>query len=368
MYFYEPEISYSKKHVASVIVAGLMFSAPILTIALHPEIALAETISQDKQVMPVNKVNEITSSKPTSTLKDKKQPEIVNRIIVHKDNVRDKSSSVPGEKDNNTVGKRLTKEDKQGVAIPNEKSDKTDAVTAISNNSDEPKSDDIKIMPSGTKLLPNGDVIKPDGMVIHKDGSKELPDGTKVIPGEGVIQSDGVKIEHNSYISGTGTGFTTSSDDLGYVFEKNKNGNKNIPYGYGVEILNNGDIVRSDKYIVHTDGTVIDKDGHKVTPKLGDNGDKFFPCGIIIRKNGNIDMGTSDYAFFNVTIKPNGDITAHGVTNGTPAIQDDITVNMNDGSIVLNDGTRVKSDGVVVKPNGDMIDNQGNTISSKMKI
>ena len=357
---------FAKKHVASVIVAGLMFSAPTLAIAVHPETALAET-PQDKQIMSANKSNDVTSSKPTNTLKDKKQPEIVNHIIVNKDNAGDKSQSVLGEKDNNTIGERLTKEDKQDAVTANEKSDKTDAVTALSNSTDETKSDDIKIMPSGTKLLPNGDVIKPDGVVIHKDGSKELSDGTKVIPGEGVIQSDGVKIEHNSHISGTGTGFTTSSDDLGYVFEENKNGNKSIPYGLGVEILNNGDIVRNDKYIVHTDGIVTDKNGHKVTPKLGDNGDKLFPYGIVVRKNGNIDMGTSDYAYSNVTIKPNGDITVHGVTNGTPAIQDDITVNMNDGSIVLNDGTRVKSDGVVVKPNGDMIDNQGNTISSDGK-
>lgn len=40
-----------KKHVASVIAAGLMFSTPILTIAIHPETALAETISQDKQAV-----------------------------------------------------------------------------------------------------------------------------------------------------------------------------------------------------------------------------------------------------------------------------------------------------------------------------
>ena len=62
-----------------------MFSAPILTIAIHPETALAETISQDKQVVAIHEDIKVTDSKPIDIPKEKKQPEILKHKYVSKD-------------------------------------------------------------------------------------------------------------------------------------------------------------------------------------------------------------------------------------------------------------------------------------------
>lgn len=119
-----------KKNVASVIAAGLMFSAPILTIAIHPETALAETISQDKQVVAIHEDIKVTDSKPTDIPKEKKQPEILKHKYVNKDTVDEKSSIVVNEKDNNHIDGYVAKKDEHGIATINKDPDnKVDAVT-----------------------------------------------------------------------------------------------------------------------------------------------------------------------------------------------------------------------------------------------
>ena len=107
-----------------------MFSAPILTIAIHPETALAETISQDKQVVAIHEDIKVTDSKPTDIPKEKKQPEILKHKYVSKDTVDEKSSIIVNEKDNNHIDGYVTKKDEHGIATINKDPDnKVDAVT-----------------------------------------------------------------------------------------------------------------------------------------------------------------------------------------------------------------------------------------------